>query len=39
MDPVLSLADVNDSSSTSSGEFYQNTEADRDNNFKSRMQK
>ncbi|XP_039506847.1 T-cell differentiation antigen CD6-like isoform X3 [Pimephales promelas] len=29
-------ADVNDSSSTSSGEFYQNTEADRDNNFKSR---
>ncbi|KAK7158083.1 hypothetical protein R3I93_009320 [Phoxinus phoxinus] len=27
--------DVNDSSSTSSGEFYQNTEADTDNDFKS----
>ncbi|XP_077071108.1 uncharacterized protein LOC143723026 isoform X3 [Siphateles boraxobius] len=28
--------DVNDSSSTSSGEFYQNTEPDTDSNFKSR---
>ncbi|XP_051720911.1 T-cell differentiation antigen CD6 isoform X2 [Ctenopharyngodon idella] len=31
-----SKVDVNDSSSTSSGEFYQNTETDIDNNFKSR---
>ncbi|XP_056113088.1 uncharacterized protein LOC130089653 isoform X3 [Rhinichthys klamathensis goyatoka] len=31
-----SNVDVNDSSSTSSGEFYQNAETDTDNNFKSR---
>ncbi|XP_067260758.1 T-cell differentiation antigen CD6 isoform X2 [Chanodichthys erythropterus] len=33
---IESKVDVNDSSSTSSGEFYQNTETDTDNFFKSR---
>ncbi|XP_042611499.1 T-cell differentiation antigen CD6-like isoform X1 [Cyprinus carpio] len=37
--PDSQAVDVNDSSSTSSGEFYQNTEIDTDNNFMSREER
>ncbi|XP_016147952.1 T-cell differentiation antigen CD6-like [Sinocyclocheilus grahami] len=37
--PLLHVVDVNDSSSTSSGECYQNTEIDTDNHFMSREEK